>query len=189
MNLTNLDYWGKTKYWWLVMLVGIAMIPCGFAYWLWPVAGYAVASQIFGWLLVLAGSVQLVIGGSVNKVKGKGWWIAGGMIDVFIGFMLVRSVVLSEMVLPYFLAFIFIYWGVSAVISAFATQGKKYWWLQLINGILLLMVGFFFLEGGVVSNMLTINFLVSISFIYWGLSLCIFSYEMKPGNTDTETES
>lgn len=184
MDLTHFDYWGKTKYWWSIMLVGILMVPCGFAYWIWPVAGYAVASQLFGWMLVLAGCVQLIVGGGVNQVPGRGWWIAGGIIDIFIGFMLVRSVILSETVLPYFLAFIFLYWGVSSIISSFSTQGKKYWWLQLINGILLCVIGFFFLEGGYLSNMASVNFLVSLAFIYWGFSLCIFSYEIRPSKND-----
>ena len=39
---------------------------------------------------------------------------------MFIGFMLVRSIILSEMVFPYFLAIIFIFWGVEAFFGAAA---------------------------------------------------------------------
>lgn len=186
MNYTNLTFWGQTKYWWLVLLVGIIMIPCGFVYWVWPVIGYEIASILFGWLLILAGCVQIAVGGGVNKVKGRGWWIAGGVIDMFIGFMMVRNIMLSEAVLPYFLAFIFLYWGIISIIGAFAVKPEKYWWFQLVNGLLMLIIGYFFLEGGYVSNMETIDFLVSIAFIYWGISLCTFSFAMKPkGNANT----
>lgn len=93
-------FWGESRYWWVVLLAGILMVICGFAYWFWPVAGYAVASQIFGWLLILVGIVQLLVASGPNRGKGWGWWLAGGVIDIFIGFMLVRSIVLSEMVFP-----------------------------------------------------------------------------------------
>ncbi len=61
MKSLKINYWGHTRYWWIVLILGILMVLCGFAYWLWPVAGYAVSSQIFGWLLVLAGIVQLCV--------------------------------------------------------------------------------------------------------------------------------
>ena len=48
MKNFNLSFWGRTKSWWIVLTVGILMVICGFAYWIWPVAGYAVSSQIFG---------------------------------------------------------------------------------------------------------------------------------------------
>lgn len=183
MDITDLNFWGKTKCWWLILLVGILMIPCGFAYWIWPVMGYAIASIMFGWLLVAVGCVQVVIGGGV-RVKGRWWWIIGGFIDLFIGFMLIQSILLSEVVLPYFLAVIFLYWGVSAIISAFSIQRKKYWWLQFSNGILLIIVGSLFLVNGYVSNIKMVDVLISLSFIYWGFSLCLFSYEIRPTTND-----
>ena len=61
MKSVNLNYWGHSKYWWIVLLVGVLMVISGFAYWFWPVQGYAVASIIFGWLLVLGGIVELCV--------------------------------------------------------------------------------------------------------------------------------
>ena len=92
MKPSPISYLGTTRLWWLVLVVGILLVLGGFAYWFWPAAGYAVASQIFGWLLVLAGIVQLCVAAGPNHAKGWGWWIAGGVIDMFIGFMLVRSI-------------------------------------------------------------------------------------------------
>ena len=52
---------GSSKYWWLLLLAGILLIIGGFAYWFWPAAGFAVASLLFGWLLVVIGVVQLCV--------------------------------------------------------------------------------------------------------------------------------
>lgn len=179
MKAFNTSYLGTTRAWWVVLVVGILMVISGFAYWFWPAAGYAVASQIFGWLLILAGVVQLCVATGPNRAAGWGWWLAGGVIDIFIGFMLVRSVILSEEVFPYFLAFLFIYWGVEALIGA-CYRGGRYWWLGLINGIILSLIGFMFLEAGWVSDMLMVSFITSIAFIYWGFTLAVGSYNMRP---------
>ena len=179
MKSLKINYWGHTRYWWIVLILGILMVLCGFVYWLWPVAGYAVSSQIFGWLLVLAGIVQLCVAAGARHPRGWGWWLAGGVIDIFIGFMLVRSIILSEMVFPYFLAFVFIFWGIEALIRACNRSGK-YWWLGIINGILLCLIGFFFMEAGWVQNMMMVSFLTSIAFIYWGFTVAMVSYEMRP---------
>lgn len=180
MKSVNLNYWGHSKYWWIVLLVGVLMVISGFAYWFWPVQGYAVASIIFGWLLVLAGIVQLCVSAGADRPTGWGWWLFGGVIDLFIGFMLVRSVVLSEAVLPYFLAIIFMFWGISAIFGSGSGRKRKYWWIELINGILLMSIGFLFIEAGWVQDMWMVSFITSIAFIYWGFSIAMVSYEMRP---------
>ncbi len=178
--MKSLNYWGRTRYWWIVLVVGILMVFCGFAYWFWPVAGYAVASQLFGWLLIIAGVVQLCVSAGNERPRGWGWWLVGGIIDMFIGFMLVRSVVLSEAVFPYFIAIVFLFWGMSYIFSSIGSRNKRYWWLYLINGVLLMTIGFFFLEAGWVQDMEMTSFLASLAFIYWGFSLSMLSYDMRP---------
>lgn len=180
MKSYNSDLVGRTRWWWVVLLVGIFLVIGGFAYWFWPAAGYAVASQIFGWLLILAGIVQLCVAAGPNSPKGWGLWIAGGIIDMFIGFMLVRSILLSEAVLPYFLAFVFLFWGIEAFVGAATYRRGRYWWLGIINGILLASIGFFFLEAGWTSDMMMVSFLASIAFIYWGFTVAMAAYGLKP---------
>lgn len=180
MKALNVNYFGQTRWWWLILCVGILLVLGGFAYWFWPAAGYAVASQIFGWLLILAGIVQLCVAAGPDHARGWGWWIAGGMIDMFIGFMLVRSILLSELVFPYFLGVIFIFWGIEAVIQSTTGRNGKYWWLNLINGILLSIIGFFFFEAGYLTNMWMVSFLSSIAFIYWGFTVALAAYAMRP---------
>ena len=85
MKSVDLRRVGQTRWWWLILAVGILLVIGGFAYWFWPAAGYAVASQIFGWLLVMAGIVQLCVAAGPNSPRGWGWWIAGGIIERCVG--------------------------------------------------------------------------------------------------------
>lgn len=180
MKAFNANFLGHTKLWWLVLCVGILLIIGGFAFWFWPAAGYAIASQIFGWLLVLTGIVQLCVSSGINRPRGWGWWLAGGVIDLFVGFMLVRSVILSEIVFPYFLAFIFVFWGINALINGITGRPRKLWWLYLVNGILLLLIGFFFIEAGYLQDMMMVSFLAALAFIYWGFTIAMTAYDLRP---------
>lgn len=180
MKSINLSYMGQTRWWWAVLVLGILLILGGVAYWLWPVEGFVTAAILFGWLLILAGIVQLCVAAGPDHPKGWGWWIAGGVIDLFVGFVLVRNLGLSEAVLPLFLAVVFIFWGIEAFVGAAMHTRYRYWWLGLINGILLCLIGFFFLEGSIVNNVFMVSFLTAIAFIYWGFSIAMVGYEMKP---------
>lgn len=173
-------FWGESRYWWLLLLAGILLIIGGFAYWFWPAAGYAVASQLFGWLLIGAGIVQLCVSAGEHRPHGWGWWLAGGVLDVFVGFFMVRSVLISEAVFPFFLACIFAFWGIGCIVSAGGSR-RRTWWLQLINGLLMLAISYFFIEGGYLQDMLMISFISAIAFIYWGFTLALTAYDMKPG--------
>ena len=182
MDISTIYFWGKTKYWWTLIVVGLLMIPCGLWLWTQPVLGYEVLSMLLGWLLILFGIVQLIVSINVKrKVKGWGWWLAGGIIDMLIGFILVGNLSFSETVLPFFFAFIFLYKGISNLTSAFYLYSThKYWWVYLINAVLLLVLGFLFLAMPFMASF-SIVFLCAAAFIYWGITLILFGYSLRPG--------
>ena len=40
MKALSINFWGQTKLWWVVLVVGILLVLGGFAYWFWPAEGY-----------------------------------------------------------------------------------------------------------------------------------------------------
>ena len=50
----------------------------------------------------------------------------------------------------------------------------------------MLMIGFFFIEAGWVGDMEMTSFLTSLAFIYWGFTIAMTSYDMKPANNKAE---
>ncbi len=180
MKTGYVNFWGFTRWWWVVLIVGILFVLAGFCYWIFPFIGYAVTSMLFGWMLIASGVVQLCVSAGSHRPKGWGWWLVGGVLNLFVGFMLVRSVVLSALVLPYFFAIIFFFWGLNAIVGAIASGRRRYWWLNLINGILLLIISYFFIESGYMQDMMMISMLTSVGFIYWGFSMMIIANDMRP---------
>lgn len=180
MKTQGFNYFGTSRYWWLLLIAGILLILGGFAYWFWPAAGFAVASLLFGWLLVLTGAVQLCVSAGRNRPRGWGWWLTGGIINLFIGFLLVSNVFLAEAVLPYFLSFVFFYAGIMAFVQAFGGRRGSGWWLYLINGILLVVIAGFFLCGGYLQEMNMVSFLAALAFVYWGFMVSAFAYDIRP---------
>ncbi len=180
MNKRNQRFQEQTRGWWAILLVGILMVIAGFAYWMFPVIGYEVASILFGWMLVAVGVVQLCVSGGTKRPKSWGWWLAAGIIDMFVGFMMIRNITLAELVFPYFIAVVFVFWGVTTLVSAIRNGRRRFRWLNYVNGVLLLLIGFFFFESGYLANMLNVSFLTSLAFVYWGVTLIIMSVDMRP---------
>ena len=176
MDIATMHFWGKTKYWWALIITGILMIPCGLWLWFQPALGYEVLSLLLGWLLILFGIVQLIVSGNVKqKVRGWGWWLAGGIIDILIGFILVGNLSFSEAVLPFFFAFIFMYKGIANLFSALnMVSTHRYWWLYLVNGLLLLILGLLFFASPFTAAVLYYFFVCGCLYL-----LGFFSYFLR----------
>lgn len=170
----------QSRSWWAVLVVGILMVIAGFAYWLFPIIGYEVASILFGWMLVALGVVQLCVSGGNRRPRNWGWWLAGGILNMFVGFMLIRNITLAELLFPYFIAVVFIYSGVTTLVNAGMRGRRRFRWIHYVNGVILLLIGFLFFEAGYWANMYNVSFLTSLAFIYWGVTLVILSMDMKP---------
>ena len=175
MKTDYVNFWGRTRWWWALFIVGVLLVIAGFVYWMYPVMGYVVVSMLFGWMLIMTGAVQLCVSASIKRPKGWGWWLVGGVLNIFVGFMLVRNVVLTELILPYFFAIVFFFWGL-----AIMARGYRFWWLNLINGVLLLVISYFFVESGFLQDAIMVSVLTAVAFIYWGFSLMIVANDMRP---------
>ena len=184
--MENLEkiFWGKTRYWWILLIPGIMLIPCGCWFLFSPSVGYFTITTTLLWMLILIGITQFIIAFNTPRLAhGWGWWLAGGIIDVFVGFMMLGNIGFSAMILPYFFAFIFLYKGVSNLVSAFTSMSyHNTWWLYLINGLLLLILATLFFMSPF-SAMIAIDFLIGCAFIYWGISLVFFALDLRPNKS------
>ena len=175
------SFFGKTNYWWGILILGILIAILGLWMLFYPIQGFDFLANIFGWVLLISGVFELVVSASLEKkIYGWGWWLAGGIIDILIGIVLILNQELTKEVLPFFFAFVFLFKGIQYILAGFSmTSTYKYWWLYLLNGVLMLILAWIFFSSS--SNpAFLVDFLVSIVFIYWGTVLALFSFDLKP---------
>ena len=109
--------YAEWRYWWLLLLVGIALFLIGILTFVYPARSYLGMSLLFGWVILLSGILEVVLS-TANRhfITGRGWMLAGGIIQIILGVILIFNVGLSASALPIFLGF----W---LLMRAFATIG------------------------------------------------------------------
>ena len=104
------NFWGKSNYWWLMLILGILVFAIGLWVILQPNVGYLIVAVALAYALLIGGVFQIAISTSLRKeTKGWGWWLAGGIFDIFVGFLLIANPIFTESLLPFFFGFIFLY--------------------------------------------------------------------------------
>lgn len=185
MNNEVFNFWGKSKLWWLFLILGVVIAGGGMWLASAPVIGYEVIAMMFGWFLLFVGITQIMMTTTLQKkLHGWGWFLAGGIIDVIIAIILIMNLGLTEASLPYIYGFLFLFKGVSSITSSFMMMGElKYWWLYLINGIILVILAWIFIMLPVTAAF-TLVFITAFMMVYWGISLIFFSWDLKPSNKE-----
>lgn len=74
------------RYWWLLLLTGIALFIIGLVVFLYPAQSYLGMSLMFGFLIFFSGLFQIILSaGNKHYMTGRGWMLAGGIIEVILG--------------------------------------------------------------------------------------------------------
>ena len=73
------------RYWWLLLLTGIALFIIGLVVFLYPAQSYLGMSLMFGFLIFFSGLFQIILSaGNKHYMTGRGWMLAGGIIEVMV---------------------------------------------------------------------------------------------------------
>ena len=148
------------RYWWLLLIIGIALFVVGILVFVYPTQSYLGMSLLFGWLMLISGILEVVLS-SVNKhfITGRGWMLAGGIIEIVLGIILIFNVALSAATLPIFLGF----W---LMLRAFGAIG------------LLLLCSLWILFQPLVFGTTAVIVWVGISLLFAGVAACSLSLQL-----------
>lgn len=120
----------QERSWWLMLLSGLLGIFAGIVVFSAPLMS-TVITQVF---LVFMLGIQAIIGGLLSiiwairarkEIQGEGWAIAGGILAVFLGVLLVSHPLLSVLVLARITAVIAIAGGIALVVAAFQLRSHQ----------------------------------------------------------------
>ena len=134
----------NVKNWWWFLVSGLLFIATGIAIYAWPVASYVSLSIVFSILMLTNGFSQIVFASDNSKLlRGWGWILVSGIIDVALGTYLLIYPTVTMVTLPYFVGFWLIFRSFYLMGTAFDLKdlGVRGWGWFLFGAILVLVLG------------------------------------------------
>ena len=170
------------KHWWLLMLAGILCLAAGVVVFIFPMESYMTLSIIFGVLMVIVGAVQLIIAStSGNYLAMKGYVIAGGILDLFLGIFLCVYPAVTIVLLPIMLGIWLMYHSFMMIafggdLETFKIDGGG--WI-VFGGFLLLILSILVLINPFGAGVATVIVFTGVGLILFGCLLCGESLLLK----------
>src|SRR5476649_1728441 len=93
------------KNWWLFILKGLVFIGAGIYVFCSPLASYIGLSVLFSMVIIISGIGQIFFASVNSTMKGWGWSLISGILDLIIGIYLFSYPLITMTTLPLFLGF------------------------------------------------------------------------------------
>lgn len=169
-------------YWWLLLLTGLVLFLLGIATFLFPEQSYIGMSILFGWVILITGILGSgALLGQPTLRLGRGWMLAGGVIEIILGLILIFNIALSAATLPIFLGFWLLMRGFSTVglggdMNALSIPGSGW---TIFSGILLLICAIWILLQPLVFGSAAVIVWVGISLLFAGAAAVSLSMQLR----------
>lgn len=169
------------RFWWLSLIIGIALFILGILVFIFPAQSYLGMSLLFGWVMLVTGILEVVLS-TTNRhfVTGRGWILAGGIIEIILGLILIFNIALSAATLPIFLGFWLLLRGFSAIglggdMNALEVAGSGW---TIFAGVLLVLCALWVLFQPLVIGTTAVIVWVGVSLIFAGIAACSFAIQL-----------
>lgn len=169
------------RYWWLLLLAGIALFILGIIVFVYPMQSYVGMSVLFGWVILATGIVEVILSAANRHyVTGRGWLLAGGIIEIILGLILIFNLALSAVTLPIVLGFWLLFRGFSAIglggdMNAMNIAGSGW---TIVAGVLLLLCALWILFQPLVFGTTAVVVWVGISLLFAGVAAITMSIQL-----------
>lgn len=170
------------RYWWLLLLTGIALFITGIFIFVYPAQSYFGMALLFGWLILASGTLQVVLA-VANKhfITGRGWMLAGGVIEIVLGIILIFNTALSAASIPIFLGFWLLFRGFSTIglggdLHTMNIAGSGW---TIAAGVLLLLCALWILFQPLVFGTTAVVIWVGISLLFAGLAAGSIAMQLR----------
>ena len=177
------------RHWWLLLVVGIALLAVGILVFIYPARSYLDLSVLFGWLILFSGVMEVVLAArSRHFFTGRGWMLAGGIIEIILGAILVFNVALSAVTLPIFLGFwllmrSFSTIGLASDMHVLGIRGSGW---TVLTGVLLLICSLWMLLQPLAFGTTAVVVWVGLSLLFAGISTVSLSLQLRSAHCIAE---
>lgn len=170
------------RYWWLLLAVGLLLLAVGILIFLFPARSYLGLSMLLGWVILLAGILEVVLSATNRHfITGRGWMLAGGIIEMVLGLVLIFNVALAASMLPLLLGFwllmrAFSTIGLGSDMRTLEISGAGW---TILMGILLLICSLWILFQPVGVGTSAVIVWVGITMLFAGAAACTLAMQLR----------
>ena len=168
----DLFYSGKqaVKNWWVSLLIGVVAVALGIWCAVTPLTTLVALTIVFAVAFLVSGISEIVFAVSNQKVlKGWGWTLVSGIIDLVFGFILISLPVEAiALVLTYFVGFWIMFqsiWAIGTSVELQRNNVRGWGWLLALA-----------IAGVIMSIIFILSPVFTTGFIIWIISLSIIIY-------------
>ncbi|MDR1160974.1 MAG: DUF308 domain-containing protein [Tannerellaceae bacterium] len=169
------------KYWWLSLVLGVLFIIFGIWLLMSPLTSYVALSILFSVSMFISGILEIAFAiSNKDNISSWGWYLAGGIIDLIIGVILIGSPGLSMAILPFILAFWLMFRGVSGIGNTIDLRryGARNWGWYLVLAILAILCSFVIIWMPA-AGALSFVFIAAYAFVIFGIFRIAVAFELK----------
>ncbi len=168
------------KYWWIVLLRGIAAVIFGIVAVIWPGLTVFALVILFGAYVFVDGIIEIWAGIQARNAHDR-WWvdILIGLAGVVAGILVMTVPGLSALALMYFIAAWMVVIGVLQIFYAIRLRQEiSNEWMLGLSGLLSLILGiiFFAFPG---KGAISLVWVIGIYAIVFGIILMVLSFRVK----------
>lgn len=170
------------RYWWLLLAVGLLLLAVGILIFLFPARSYLELSMLLGWVILLAGILEVVLSATNRHfITGRGWMLAGSIIEMILGLVLIFNVALAATMLPLLLGFwllmrAFSTIGLGSDMRTLEISGAGW---TILMGILLLICSLWILFQPVGVGTSAVIVWVGITMLFAGAAACTLAMQLR----------
>ena len=173
---------GETRYamnsGWISFLLGLLFILIGTWVLYTPVESYLALSVIFSMTFLINGIFEIFSAASRQLSGMRGWVLAGGIVDLLLGIMLIGNPLITAQILPFYVGFGLMFRSMMAIGVSFQFSEVPGWGWLLFFGVAGLIFSFMLLRNPVFAGMTIVTF-TGLSFIVIGIFRLVLGFKSK----------
>lgn len=176
------------QYWWILLIMGIALIVSSFYIYAIPVASYLTLSMLFAVMILIDGISSLAFAIANRKsISHSGWRMISGIFSIVLGGALFIHPALSMSILPVFIGFWVMMKG-SLTIGIGLDMGDtgmtgSGW--TIFFGVINLLIGVSMIVNPIFGASLIVM-MTALSFLMVGVSMTVMAFRLRRVKQVTE---
>ncbi|MCL5130303.1 MULTISPECIES: HdeD family acid-resistance protein [unclassified Algibacter] len=169
------------KYWWIQILLGIALIGFGLWFWFTPVETFITLAIFFSAWMFVTGIFEIINAIGVSKNSEQwGLYLIGGIVDLAIGAILMANENITIKILPLFLGFWLLFRAIMFIVMYYElkSKSKEASSMLLISAVLFGVFALIILAKPLVGD-LVIVYSTGFAFFFFGVYRIILGLNLR----------